>query len=442
MLAAACGAPSVTPSSAAPEVSPSEGGPSTTAAPTASEGVEPAPGSDSAIYAPNPGAIVVAIDPGHGGCLDWGVPDPSERGAEFAEKTMTLGIARDLRDLLQADGVHVVMTRDDDSAIAGDDYPALGCTGAPWRDVNGDGLAGFGPDVPEATRTRDELQARLDLANLARADLLLSIHINAPSEGGQHVEIAFTQSFYTDETPWGPGVTQRLATDVQEGVVAALEPPAAYDRGDRGIDAHNFYIVAPPLLEPTPERPDPVKQPTRGGLMPVVLSEVGSITLRAEHDLLASVDGQDAVAGGIFDGLVAFFGERELAGRIGPADEEPGVAPTAIPGDGPPFWAEVADEGPLRLRITNTGTQTWGPGAQLVAGWGATEQPYLAFPPSRLTPLGSALPELEPGESIVVEVRLPAPPAVRAVAWISLMVDGENLANRGSPALQVSSEAP
>ena len=54
--------------------------------------VEPAPGSDSEVYAPNPEAIVVAIDAGHGGCLDWGVPDPSQRGVELAEKTMTLVI--------------------------------------------------------------------------------------------------------------------------------------------------------------------------------------------------------------------------------------------------------------------------------------------------------------------------------------------------------------
>ena len=53
----------------------------------------PAPGSSSTVYEPNPGAIVVAIDPGHGGCLDWGVPDPQKRGAAFSEKMMTLASA-------------------------------------------------------------------------------------------------------------------------------------------------------------------------------------------------------------------------------------------------------------------------------------------------------------------------------------------------------------
>jgi N-acetylmuramoyl-L-alanine amidase len=402
---------------------------------------EPAPGSESAIYAPNPAAVVVAIDPGHGGCLDWGVPDPSERGQAYAEETMTLGIARALRDLLAADGIGVVMIRDEDEALAGDDYPPLDCHGPPWRDVNGDGVAGFGPEVPEGTRTRDELQARLDLANLAAADALVSIHINSPTEGDQRIEIAFSETFYTDETPWGVTETARLADGIQAGVVDHLAGLATYERGDRGVSAHNFYMVAPPLFEPTAERPDPVKQPTRGGLMPVVLTEVGSITMRAEHDLLVGADGQAAAAAGIFDGLAAFFGERKLAGRIGLADagnreSEP------VEGTGPPFWPPVAPDGPVLLRLTNNGTGEWPAGAELVAGWEATDQPYLARAPHQLQPLGVEVPALAPGESVVVSVALPEAPVGRSVAWVSLSLADTTLADLGSPALQVATEAP
>jgi N-acetylmuramoyl-L-alanine amidase len=402
--------------------------------------VEPAPGSDSAVYEANPGSIVVAIDPGHGGCLDWGVPDPSERGPELAEKTLTLAIAQRLRDLLTDEGIGVLMIRDADEALAGDDYPPLGCEGPPFRDVNGDGVAGFGPDVPEATRTRDELQARLDLANLAGADALISIHINSPSEGGQQVEIAFSETFYTDETPWGAGASARLAAGIQAGVVDRLDPLADYERGDRGITAHNFFMVAPTLFEPTDERPDPFKQPTRGGLMPVVLSEVGSITLRSEHDLLASPDGQQAVAEGLLDGIAAFLGERELAGRIGLADEAVGLAPEPVAGDGPILWAPVAPDGPIALRLTNTGTAAWPPGAELVAGWTVSDQPYLARAPDALAPLDLEIPALAPGESVVVSAELPQSPTDRAVAWISLRSEGTTLAELGSPALQLSSE--
>ena len=73
---------------------------------------------------------------------------------------------------------------------------------------------------------------------------------------------------------------------------------------------------------------------------------------------------------------------------------------------------------------------------------GPTEDPYLAFAPDDVTPVGEALPSLAPGESAVVEVELPPEPVGRAVAWISLIIDDETLADHGSPPLQLSSEAP
>jgi N-acetylmuramoyl-L-alanine amidase len=441
LLLAACGADVPAPTNHQP--------PSFTAAPSATAitpdpgSIQPAPESESQVYPPNPGSIVVAIDAGHGGCLDWGVPDPSERGVQLAEKTLTLRIAQSLRDLLEADGVRVVMIRDGDEALAGDDYPPLGCEGAPFRDVNGDGMSGFGnDDLPEATRTRDELQARLDLANLARADALVSIHINSPFDAGEPVEIAFSETFYADETPWGVDATARLAEAVENGVVAELDPLADYERGDRGTTAHNFYIVAPPLLVETEERPNRWAQPTRGGLMPVVLSEVGSITLRAEHDLLASDAGREAVAAGLFDGLATFFGDRPVAARIGLAGADVEV-PSAVPGDGPPFWAGTAPQEPLRLVLTNNGTETWPADLELAAGWQATDQPYLAVAPDGLEALSVTVPALGPGESVTVETTLEPPPTqARSVAWISLRDGSELFSDHGSPALQLSSEAP
>jgi N-acetylmuramoyl-L-alanine amidase len=401
--------------------------------------LEPAPGSNSEVYPPNPGAIVVAIDPGHGGCLDWGVPDPSERGVELSEKQLTLAIGLRLRELLEADGVTVVMTREGDEALAGDHYPELGCEGPDWRDVNGDGESGFDPEGK--TRTRDELQARLDLANLARADALVSIHINSPFDAGQTIEVAFSETFYTDETAWGADVTASLAGEIQAGVVGRLGDVATYQRGDRGITAHNFFMVAPPNFEPNEERPNRYAQPTRGGLMPVVLSEVGSITLRAEHDLLASTEGRDAVADGLFQGLAGYFGSRPLAARIGLEEEVAGAPPIAVAVDGPPFWAPSVPDAPVRLRLTNNGTDDWPDGLELVAGWEASDMPYLAAAPADLAPLGIEVPPLAPGESAVVTVLLPDPPADRCVTWISLSAGTETLADLGSPALQLSSEA-
>ena len=439
VLLAACGAavkPSALPSAVPGSAEPPSVTPSST---PAVDDVEPAPGSESMAYAPNPGAIIVAIDPGHGGCLDWGVPDPSQRGAELSEKTLTLAIGRLLRDRLEAEGISVVMMRDGDEALAGDHHPELGCDGPSWRDVNGDGEAGFDPEG--ATRTRDELQARLDLANLSRADASVSIHINSPFDGGQMIEIAFSETFYTDETPWGD-LSAALATAVQDGVVRELRSVAQYERGDRGITAHNFYFVAPTLFEPTAERPDPLKQPTRGALMPTVLSEVGSITLRAEHDLLASAIGQEAVAAGLFDGLVEFFGKRDLAVRIGLEADRAGQPPAAVEGDGPPFWASVVAGDRVRVRVTNTGQAVISDGARLVLGWAVTDEPYLAAAPPDLAPASAALPALEPGESVVVELPLTPPAGGRALAWISLDSQSSRFDLLGSPALQLATRAP
>jgi N-acetylmuramoyl-L-alanine amidase len=426
--------------------SPSATGSSATASASAdaSQGpvgaIIPAPGSDSIVYPPNPGALVVAIDPGHGGCLDWGVPDPRQRGVRYAEKTMTLAIARELRSMLEAQGVTVVLTRDDDVALAGDDYPQLGCNGPPWRDVNGDGEAGFDPEG--AVRTRDELQARLDLANLVRADALVSIHINSLTENGVVFDIAATETFYTDETPWGVDVTAPLAQAIQDGVVSEMDGAADYERQDRGIQAHNLYIVAPPLLETTPDRPDPRKQPTRGALMPSVLTEVGSITHRAEQDLLASEAGQRAAAQGIFDGLQATFAQRAAgaAYQVPALEPAPGTVPATRDGNGQLYWAPEAPAGPLTIRLTNTGIAAWPAGLTLVGGWQASDQPYLPVPPETLAPLlDAALPALQPGESVDVLVTVPNDGAdSRGVAWITLADGDQAWTEMGIPPLQVA----
>jgi N-acetylmuramoyl-L-alanine amidase len=434
----ACGGDPTPTASPTPSVAAASSSPDASLGPIGT--VVAAPGSDSVVYPPNPRALVVAIDAGHGGCLDWGVPDPRQRGERHSEKAMTLAVAQQLQALLEEQGVTVVLTRDDDTALAGDDYPDLGCHGPPFRDVNGDGELGFDPEG--AIRTRDELQARLDLANLVRADALVSIHINSLAEDGVVFDIAATETFYTDETPWGVEVTAPLAQAIQDGVVAEMAGAAGYDRQDRGVQAHNLFIVAPPLLETTPDRPDPRKQPTRGALMPSVLTEVGSITHSAEQDLLASPAGQRAAAQGIFDALQDLFSHRALGASYAvPALEPaPGTPPADTPGDGPILWAPGAPDGPLTIRLTNTGSQAWPADLTLVGGWEASDQPYLRVPPQTLEPLlGQPVPALGPGESVEVAVIAPgAGSDQRGLAWISLADGDRAWTEMGIPPLQVA----
>jgi N-acetylmuramoyl-L-alanine amidase len=426
VLVACTGSPSGDPSGHPPASS--EG---STAASGGIGQVVPPPGSGSRIYAPNPAAIVVAIDPGHGGCLDWGVPNPYDNTVERSEKAMTLAISLALREWLEAEQVRVVMTRESDVALAGDLYPDLGCHGDPFRDVNGDGEAGFGPDVPEHTRTRDELSAHIDLVNLARADALVSVHINSFTENGVVIEIAGTETFWTDETPWGVPHSERLAGAVQASVVAAMDTLASYDRQDRGTDAVNYYVLAPPTTTGDPA------EPRRGSLMPAVLAEVGSMSLAAEADLLATPEAQEAIAAALGEALVRWFAERGPAARLdlaAPGGDDP---PEAIPGTGPPYWPTgvEADAAPP-VTITNTGRTAWPPGAEVLVGWQETDEPYLARPPA-LDELDVALPPLEPGASVTLALELPQPPqGVRAVGWLTIGLGDDVLSETGSPALQ------
>jgi N-acetylmuramoyl-L-alanine amidase len=442
LLLGACGGEPIAPSASGP--GPSASTTSPTPVPPAGLGkVVKAPGSDSAVYAPNPAAIVVAIDPGHGGCLDWGSPSPFDNVKAKAEKTITLGIALALRDRLEAAGITVVMIRAADEALAGDLYPPLGCEGAPLRDVNGDGIAGFGPDFPPNTLARDELQARLDLANVAGADVLLSIHVDAiTGADGTPIPVARTETFYTDETRWGPSSTRQLAEQVQRGVVSAMAD-VGYARQDRGVNAHNLYMVAPPLLEETKERPNRWAQPTRGALMPSVLCEVASDTLAAEDRLITSADGQARIADGLFAGLLAYFAQRPLAARIEAALPGVGGLPSAVPGAGPPFWApNLQGATRLPLTLTNTGHESWSANLRILVGWGQTADPYLRAAPSTLAPLAVAVPPLGPGESVQLEVPLSIPAGARQVAWITLS-DGSAMtfADSGSAPLQLASAA-
>ncbi|MDH4334530.1 MAG: hypothetical protein OEW24_04615, partial [Chloroflexota bacterium] len=232
---------------------------------------------------------------------------------------------------------------------------------------------------------------------------------------------------------------------VQDGVVDALDGVATYERQDRGVEPVNFYIIGAPLFVPTEERPDPRKQPTRGILMPGVLTEVGSITLAAEHDLLGSAAGQAAAAAGIFDGLAGYLADRPISVRYDaliPGGSAGGIA-EAVDGLGPPYWSSALDgvalpDG-LPIRLTNTGTEAWPSGLQFLGGWSATDQPYLRSAPEALESLGVAVPPLAPGESVELRVTLAIRDiAARQVLWITLADASGAWTDRGVAPLQLA----
>jgi N-acetylmuramoyl-L-alanine amidase len=144
------------------------------------------------IYPPNPGAITVLINPGHGGV---GYSGATWNKTVF-EKNLNLDIGLRLRRLLQAAGVNVVMTRETDVHIPDPEF-----------DVNGDGFIG-------APTARDEnwdgLAYRLDIGNIARAD----VHIFNHNNGSSNKSLRYTETFTGMDRSWTPeGIA--LATAVQ-----------------------------------------------------------------------------------------------------------------------------------------------------------------------------------------------------------------------------------
>lgn len=180
---------------------------------------------------------VIVVDPGHGGS-DVGAIGPSN----VLEKNVTLAIARDLHQLLSDGGATVIMTRTSD------------------KDVTN-----------EETSDIEELQARVDIANQANADLFISIHADAFAEH----ETGTTTYFY-------PGSNDDLARFVQDSMVSQLK---LYDRGSQPND---FYVL-------------------KNTNMPAILTEAAFISNPKEEKLLTNRNFNKKVAIGIYNGIKKYF---------------------------------------------------------------------------------------------------------------------------------------
>ena len=224
-------------------------------------------------------AFLAVLDPGHGGEKDGALGPGGIR-----EKELTLQIARRVASRLRRSGGRVVLTRN--------------------RDVS----------VPLASRAA--------VANAKRADLFISIHINAMPGAARQlthgVETYFLSADATDASatavaarenadrlagepeidPRDPvtGILQdladtealaessKLAYAIQDRLVAEL------GAGDRGVKQAPFYVLA-------------------GARMPAVLVEVGFVSNRSEARKLTAPAYQERVARAIADGVVAWRGD-------------------------------------------------------------------------------------------------------------------------------------
>jgi N-acetylmuramoyl-L-alanine amidase len=191
-------------------------------------------------YTPGLKGKIIAIDPGHGG-TDSGAIGPNN----IQEKTITLAVALQVKDLLEQAGAKVVMTRTDD------------------RDV-------YAPNDSAV----DELGARAEVANKNKADIFVDIHANSfgnPKVGG-------TGTYYYQKSVYD----KLLAQSIQDSVVSAD------GLNDRGIYPANFYVL-------------------KHTLMPAILIELGFISNPDEETLLNTPQFQQKLVQGIVNGLDSFF---------------------------------------------------------------------------------------------------------------------------------------
>ncbi len=188
----------------------------------------------------------IVVDPGHGG------PDPGAMGADGTpEKVFNLAMGMDVANYLRQAGATVIMTRTTDVSPAGADYSMSSA-------------------VPD-------LQARVNIAEKANANLFICIHNNSATELAHG-----TETYYSPDSTLATQ-SARLAQDIQTETVNQI------GLTDRGVKQANYYVL-------------------KNTTMPAILIEVGFITNIDEEKALASPDVQAKAALGIYRGILVYEG--------------------------------------------------------------------------------------------------------------------------------------
>jgi N-acetylmuramoyl-L-alanine amidase len=194
------------------------------APPTPTPAPVPVAGVDD-LYAQD-GRNIVCIDPGHGG-EDLGNVLVENGRIVLQEKDIVLEHSLLLAERLRDEGYEVVLTRETDTEV----NPSN-------EDVNGDGeVAPEGG--PARTDQLDDLQARVNICNLAAADLLVSIHYN----GAENKFLSGYEVWFNDERPFS-GRSEAFATFMHEALAQAYTN-AGYDAVDRGIGIEDHVVTGP-----------------------------------------------------------------------------------------------------------------------------------------------------------------------------------------------------
>jgi N-acetylmuramoyl-L-alanine amidase len=186
------------------------------------------PESATAAEAPAaPRVRTIILDPGHGG-EEIGAASAIQGYPNLLEKDSNLAFSFRLRELLEADGFRVVMTRESDSRAFGwvRPNPAAATPGPNGEAPN-----------PTILTSRSDLQARVDWANNSQGDLFLSLHSNDAGDISENgVEVWYCAD--REDGAANEVLAQMLLGNVLDGLRAF-----GYRANNRGIKEDRYFRV-------------------------------------------------------------------------------------------------------------------------------------------------------------------------------------------------------
>lgn len=194
------------------------------------------------------GAYTVVIDAGHGG------DDPGKIGINGAlEKDINLRIVQRLKQYLEADGIHVVLTRETE-----------------------DGLY----DSDASNKKVQDMKRRIEKIEQTDPVLTVSIHQNSYPEEYVHG----AQVFYYNGSTGG----EKLAELIQKQMVGDLDP-----ENHRQIKPNDSYYLL---------------KKTQGT---IVIVECGFLSNAAEAEKLCDETYQDRVAWSVHKGILQYIAQQD-----------------------------------------------------------------------------------------------------------------------------------
>jgi len=264
----------------------------------------------------------ICLDPGHDAYWVVGAAGRNRAGViprhpadlvPLFEHELTLSVAYRLKELLEAEGARVCVTRkprDEGGGLQLEPY-----------DYTGDGRVRTAASVEDGP---ERIQPRIDWANAFGAEVLLSVHFN----GLDDQSVRGTEVYYTDAGPTR-GEGRRLARDILAGLLGAMSD-SGYQGLDRGArsDAYQRYspeetrrLIANNAAVVRANGADPANCPDCYRLLtlgnnPMSLHRGAYLAALVEVEFLSNPsvvegfilrpDSLDVIARGLFEGLRSF----------------------------------------------------------------------------------------------------------------------------------------